>query len=185
IPTSLNRAKVVTSITWTSFPILPKGAQLLPLSEGLIPNDMIVKLRVDNPYGESRRYDVDRERECLTDEDNPIYEFGFDTINTFLKEEVELGNVYLAPNPTSLGESAFALKLFNLPQDVQISIINIGGSVVKTFGITDGECSFLSGPGVMETRYDVEPYRLSQGLYFVHIRNSKTGESKTLKWMVL
>jgi hypothetical protein len=185
IPKILNRAKVCTAITWTSFPILPKGAQLLPLSEGLIPNDMIVKLRVDNPYGESRRFDIDLERECFTDEDYPVYEFGFDTINSFLKEEGELGNVYLAPNPVSLGESSFALKLFNLPQDVHVRIINIGGSVVKTYGITDGVCSFLSGPGVMETRYDIEPYRLSQGLYFVHIRNNKTGESKTLKWLVL
>lgn len=164
---------------------MPKGTQLLPLSEGLIPNDLIVKLRVDNPYGESRRFDVDRERECFTDGDYPVYEFGFDILNAFIKPEGELGNVYLAPNPVSLGETAFALKLFNLPQDVHVSIINIGGSVVKTFGSSEGICSFLSGPGVTETRYDIDAFRLSQGLYFVHIRNNKTGEAKTLKWMVL
>jgi hypothetical protein len=182
---NLNRGKVGAAITWTSFPVLTSEAQLLPLSEGLIPNDVIIKMRVDNLYGESRVYNIERERDCETVGDQPVYEFGFDTLNAFIKSERELGNVYLAPNPVSLGESAFALKLFNLPQDVQISIINIGGSVVKTYGITEGVCSFLSGPGVTETRYDIEPYRLSQGLYFVHIRNSKTGESKTLKWLVL
>ena len=185
IPRSLDRAKVSTAITWTSFPILPKDTRLLPLSKGLIPNDVIVKLRVDNPYGESRKYNIERERECETDGDNPIYEFRFDTIGLFVKAEGELEKVFLIPNPASLSQAELELRIFNLPHDANVSILNISGNIIKTFLPAEGTYTNLSGPGVTEARYNVDSARLSQGLYFVYIKDNKTGEAKTLKWLLL
>jgi len=185
IPRSLDRAKVSTAITWTSFPILPKDTRLLPLSEGLIPSDVIIKLRVDNPYGESRKYNIERERECETDGDNPIYEFRFDTIGLFVKAEGELEKVFLVPNPASLSQAELELRIFNLPHDANVSILNISGNIIKTFLPAEGTYTNLSGPGVTEARYNVDSARLSQGLYFVYIKDNKTGEAKTLKWLLL
>ena len=182
---NLNRGKVGAAITWTSFPILADNTQLTPLSQGLIPNDLIIKLRVDNPYGESRRYNIERERECETVGDHPVYEFGFDNFVSFVSSDNSLERVFLSPNPTSLVQSEIVLKLYNLPAESSVSIIDINGNLVKKFLPSEANVETLSGPGVTETSYSVGTNLLRQGLNFVHIIDHKTGNIKTLKWMVL
>lgn len=182
---NLNRGKVGAAITWTSFPVLSTDAQLLPLSEGLIPNDVIVKLRVDNPYGESRKYNIDRERECETVGDHPVYEFGFDNFVSFVSSDNSLERVFLSPNPTNLVQAEIALKLYNLPAESSVSIIDLNGNLVKKFLPSEANVESLSGPGVTETSYNVGTNLLRQGLNFVQIVDRKTGNIKTLKWMVL
>jgi len=182
---NLNRGKVGAAITWTSFPILAHNTKLLPLSEGLIPNDVIIKLRVDNPYGESRKYNIDRERECETVSDHPVYEFGFDNFTSFLSSVNGLESVFLSPNPANLLQAEIALKLYNLPIESTVSIIDINGNLVKKFLPLEGTTESMSGPGVTETSYNVGSNLLRQGLNFVCIIDNKTGNIKTLKWMVL
>jgi hypothetical protein len=182
---NINRGKVGAAITWTSFPVLPSDAQLLPLSEGLIPNDVIIKLRVDNPYGESRVYNTERERDCETVGDHPVYEFGFDNFVSFVSSENSLERVFLSPNPTNLSQAEIGLKLYHLPLESSVSIIDLNGNLVKKFLPSEANVEDWSGPGVTETSFNVGSNLLRQGLNFVHIVDHKTGNIKTLKWMVL
>ena len=46
------KARALARVTWCAIPLTvdDPGIDLLPLNEGLIPNDVTIKLRVDNPY---------------------------------------------------------------------------------------------------------------------------------------
>ncbi|MBK8624172.1 MAG: hypothetical protein IPN86_00935 [Saprospiraceae bacterium] len=117
-PSIINKAKVAAAITWTSFPILHPSLPMLSIQNGLIPNDLVVRLRVDNPYFESRKYTTARERACDTDGDHPVYEFGFDNdyISKVSNSESALDKIYVSPNPVGIHSSQMALHLYNLPE---------------------------------------------------------------------
>lgn len=183
--TVLDQSKVNSAVTWVSFPILAKGAQLLPLNQGLIPNDVIFKIRVDNPYGKTRFFDITNELVCMTEDDFPVYEFGFNTFTSSTNTYNHLSNIYLSPNPILRSQSDITLRLFNLPEHVTINIYDTKGNLVKKCHQNEGSSEFLAGPGVKESKFNIDANDLSQGLHFVQIIDQKSGDIKTLKWMIL
>ena len=50
--TGIIKARALAGVTWCAIPVTNDGPDhnLLPLNDGLIPNDVTIKLRVDNPY---------------------------------------------------------------------------------------------------------------------------------------
>ncbi|MBP6235765.1 MAG: T9SS type A sorting domain-containing protein [Saprospiraceae bacterium] len=182
--TVADQSKVNSAVTWTSFPILSPETQLLPLSQGLIPNDVILKIRVDNPYGKTRFYDITQERNCKTEDDFPVYEFGFSMFTSSTNSTI-LSNISLSPNPVFRSQSEVTLSLFHLPEHVNINIFDLNGNLVKRCHQNEGVSEFFAGPGVKETRFNINSGVLSQGLHFVQITDQKSGDIKTLKWMVL
>ena len=101
-PQTLNKARAISYITWTAFPTPQRP--LLSLEEGLIPNDLTVKMRVTSPFN--------KEIDLVSDTDPlkfssvgglPVYEFGFNNIEA---RDIEphfyssaLDNVQVVPNP--------------------------------------------------------------------------------------
>ena len=77
------------------------------------------------------------------------------------------------------------LRLFHLPEKVTINIFDLNGNLVKRCHQHEGVSEFFAGPGVKETRFNISTGQLSQGLHFVQITDQKSGDIKTLKWMVL
>ncbi|MBK9151808.1 MAG: hypothetical protein IPM26_12795 [Saprospiraceae bacterium] len=132
---TLQRIKPMAAITWTAIPVLSKKSQLLSLANGLIPNDLIVKLRVDNPYGQSRIMDLNRERECTIDGKDPVYEFEFMEVNNFADSHpiTALSKVSLHPNPVQLVSDGFTIVLSNVPEGAEIRLMDFRGNVVEVF----------------------------------------------------
>lgn len=182
--TVLDQSKVNSAVTWISFPILAKGEQLLPLNQGLIPNDVIFKIRVDKPYGKTRFFDISNERNCMTEDDFPVYEFGFNTFMSSTKSTT-VSNIFLSPNPVLRSQSDITLRLFNLPEQATINIFDTRGNLVKRCEQNESISEFLAGPGVKESRFNIHTNQLSQGLHFVQIIDQESGNIKTLKWMIL
>ncbi|MBK9733545.1 MAG: hypothetical protein IPO92_00700 [Saprospiraceae bacterium] len=200
---TLNKAKGGPAVTWVAFPLGVTGAPMLPLEKGLIPNELIVKLRVNNPYGESRKYNIEKERDCETDGDQPVYEFEFrntqpDTVKT--KEEYvgALANVNVVPNPyyaySAYETSQFTntIKITNLPAKAIVTIYSIDGSFIKRYN-RDERGLILSGSNrptsttqvFPDLDWDMKNFKdipVASGVYLIHISAPEYGEERTIKW---
>lgn len=199
-PSNSVKNRVVSSITWTSVPL---PTRLLPLEQGLIPNDLTVKVRVNNPYGESRRYDPASERACLTDDDQPVYEFEFKGVESkqlATQEEYvgALSNVNVVPNPyyaySSYETSQFTnvIKITNLPAKAVVTIYSIDGTFIRQYN-RDERGAILSGTSrptstsqvFPDLEWDMKNFReipVASGVYLIHIAAPEYGEERTIKW---
>ncbi|MBK6783446.1 MAG: T9SS type A sorting domain-containing protein [Saprospiraceae bacterium] len=121
--------KAVAALTWCAFPVLPQNTSMHPLSKGLIPNDVRVQLRVDQSYSKTRKYNIERERDCETYNDKPLYWFTFKQ-----PEKADLGDVFffeninIIPNPASNIENRFIIS--NLKVKPTVSLFDITGRLV-------------------------------------------------------
>lgn len=199
-PSLNNKHRVLSSVTWTSVPL---PTRLLPLEQGLIPNDLTVKVRVNNPYGESRRYDPASERACLTDDDQPVYEFEFKGVESkqlATQEEYvgALSNVNVVPNPyyaySSYETSQFTnvIKITNLPAKAVVTIYSIDGSFIRQYN-RDERGAILAGINrptstsqvFPDLEWDMKNFReipVASGVYLIHIAAPEYGEERTIKW---
>lgn len=199
-PSTNNKHKVLSSVTWTGIPI---PTQMTSLENGLIPNDLTVKLRVNNAYGMSKRYDANNERACLTDGDLPIYEFEFkgtEARQLATQEEYEgaLSNVNVVPNPyyaySSYETSQFTnvVKITNLPAKAVVTIYSIDGSFIKQYNRDERE-AILSGTNrptstsqvYPDLEWDMKNFKdipVASGVYLIHISAPDYGEERTIKW---
>ncbi|MEZ4910954.1 MAG: hypothetical protein R2774_08835 [Saprospiraceae bacterium] len=200
---ALTKIKAIASITWTSWPVGVPSHTLLPLEEGLIPNDLRVQLRVNNPFGESRRFDINNEKNCDTDGDSPVYEFAFEGTETEqLDEESEyegaLANVNVVPNPyyaySSYEPTQFTnvVKITNLPARAIVTIYSIDGSFIRQYN-RDERGTILNGTQrptsttqvYPDLDWDMKNFKnvpVSSGVYLIHISAPEYGEERTIKW---
>jgi hypothetical protein len=200
---NLNRGKVGAAITWTSFPIGVSSAPLLPLDKGLIPNDLTVKLRVSNPYGSSRRYNIERERDCETDGDLPVYEFEFKNAESkqLATQDEYVGaleNVNVVPNPYyaysayETNQFTNVVKITNLPAKATVTIYSIDGSFIRQYNRDEREAILAGGGRPTSTsqvypdlEWDMKNFKeipVASGVYLIHISAPEYGEERTIKW---
>ncbi len=199
-PSTNNKHKVLSGITWTGIPL---PSQMTSLDKGLIPNDLTVKLRVTNTFGESKKYDPNSERACLTDGDLPVYEFEFKgTESRQLANQQEykgaLENVNVVPNPyyaySSYETSQFTnvVKITNLPAKAVVTIYGIDGSFIKQYNRDERE-AILSGINrptstsqvYPDLEWDMKNFKdipVASGVYLIHISAPDYGEERTIKW---
>lgn len=200
---TIQKLKGVASITWTAFPLGIASSPMTSVSQGLIPNDLTVKLRVDNPYGQSRKYNIEKERDCETFGDNPSYTFEFKGVQSkslVTQEEYQgaLANVNVVPNPyyaySAYETSQFTniIKITNLPERAIVTIYTIDGQFVQQFN-RDERKSNRSGNNRPTSTTQVYPdltwdmknskgIPVASGVYLIHINAPELGEERTLKW---
>ncbi len=200
---TLTKAKAGPAVTWVSFPIGVASDTLLSIDKGLIPNDLIVKLRVNNPYGESRKFNIELERNCETDADKPVYEFEFiskQSKQLVTQEEYigALANVNVVPNPyyaySAYETSQFTnvIKITNLPAKATVTIYSIDGSFIRQYN-RDERGAILSGSNrptsttqvFPDLEWDMKNFKdipVASGVYLIHISAPEYGEERTIKW---
>lgn len=183
-PSLIKKAKVASAVTWTSFPITSDLMRMSSIDKGLIPNDLIVMLRVDNTYSPSRIYDIDKERACTTDTDHPVYEFGFEDFESNVVSDNTLSRVSLSPNPAISSNGQLKLALSGLPTHALVQILDQNGQSKWQSHGDAGENIQYIGPGVTTTTFDMNGVDLHTGLYLIKITDMQTGENKSLKWIV-
>ena len=200
---TLTKAKAGPAITWVSFPIGVASDTLLSIDKGLIPNDLTVKLRVNNPYGESRKYNIELERNCETDGDKPVYEFEFKNKQSqqlAVQEEYvgALSSVNVVPNPyyaySAYETSQFTsvIKITNLPAKATVTIYSIDGSFIRQYN-RDERGAILSGSNrptsstqvYPDIEWDMKNFKdipVASGVYLIHVSAPEYGEERTIKW---
>ncbi|HHH50475.1 MAG TPA: hypothetical protein ENK52_05815 [Saprospiraceae bacterium] len=191
----LEKVKVMDDITWAAFPILAQGTQLLSIADGLIPNEVTIRLRVDNPYqvaigtGEKNGY--------------PTYQFALEGVEaTALESSIQvseaLNKIQVVPNPY-YGYSAYEtsqftniVKITNLPAKCTVTIYSLDGKFIRQYkrdevGISQ---SGRTNPAITETQilpaleWDLKNSRgipIASGVYLIHIDAEGLGE-KVIKW---
>lgn len=196
-----NIFRAARGLTWTGLPVLIEGAELLPYSEGLIPNDVTIKLRVDNTFGYTENFDTGKGLFSLNNE-NPIYEFSIrgKTPTTVSGDDVDeaLSNISVVPNPYyahsgyEITQNDSRVKITNVPRRCVISIYSLDGRFINQFKRdakptpttkgTAGVNFIQEGPDVVWNIKNSKGIPVSSGIYLIHILDQDTGKQKTVKW---
>lgn len=144
----------VKSITWTTMPYLKDGIQLKSYTEGIIPNDCTIKLRVDNPYQVMAGFG--------TNNAHPSYRFSITKAMTDVKEikleKTENQSIKVFPNPTN--------SFVNIHSETTMSeilLFALDGKLIRKLKI----------PNEKNCQWDLTDAlgnRVGQGVYFVVVR---------------
>jgi hypothetical protein len=195
--TGLVKARALAGVTWCAIPIFVDDPTIdfLPLNKGLIPNDVTIKLRVDNPYqlatgtGEYNDY--------------PTYQFKLEgvTAQPLTEEQIPeaLAEINVVPNPylayAEYETSSFdnVVKITNLPAHCIVTIYSLDGRFIRQY--TRNEQGKPNSPprtnppvAVNQIVPDLEwnlknsaGIPVASGIYLIHVEAPGLGE-RVIKW---
>ncbi|MFT5164990.1 MAG: hypothetical protein ACI8P3_000214 [Saprospiraceae bacterium] len=191
---NVGKLNAVKTIKWAGFPLLTEGTELLSYGDGLIPNDVVIKLRVDNPYAVA----------IGTGENEGLnkYLFSFEGVKADLVDdaaeiETQLDAINVVPNPY-YGYSAYetsqftnTVKITNLPAKSTVTIFTLDGKFVRQY-ILNEEREFkdieyapvLRDQIIPAIEWDLKNDKgipVASGTYLVHIAAEGLGE-RVIKW---
>jgi hypothetical protein len=189
--TQLRKVNALKRITWTGLPLLQTGQRLLPILEGLIPNEATVKLRVNNPYAV----------EVGTGDFNgyPTYRFKIEGKQADPLDKVGIENaldkINVVPNPyyafSDYEDSRLSnvVKITNLPAKCTVTIYTLDGKFIRQYK-RDEQPRAPNGnaiPNVQiipDLEWDLKNSKgipIAAGVYLIHVDAPEYGE-RTLKW---
>jgi hypothetical protein len=194
VATALKKVQALQKITWAGFPMMQTGTRMESLGDGptgLIPNEVTLKLRVDNPY------DV----EVGTGEFNgyPSYRFSIEgkqhsELDAVGYEEA-LAKINVVPNPyyaySDYEDSRLAttIKITNLPAKCTVIIYSLGGKFIRQYnrdeqpGAPNGN-AIPSAQIIPDLEWDLKNSKgipIAAGVYLIHVNAPDYGE-RTIKW---
>jgi hypothetical protein len=181
-------------VTWTSIPLLQEGTSLRSFADGLIPNDLVVKLRVDRAFEIARA--------TLINNRLPAYEWVIEgaeaeSVNKDGYPEL-LSAIDVVPNPYyglsyyENNEFATTVKITNLPAMATVNIYTLDGKFIRRFdrnetGIlqTNRQNSAIRTTQIIPNlEWDLKNEKgipVASGIYLIHVEVPGVG-SRTLKW---
>lgn len=192
-PSPLRKVSALNEITWAGFIMLPTDEQMLPYKDGLIPQDAIYKLRVDNGYevsvgtGDFNGYPTYRFRvtgKAANELDEPGIETALDAIN-------------VVPNPyygfSEYEDSQFetVIKVTNLPAKCVVTIYTLDGKFVRQYNrdetglVPEGNNRAIDRAQILpDLEWDLKNSKgipVASGMYLIHVAAEGLGE-RTIKW---
>ncbi len=187
------RSSVLRNIAWTCFPMLPQGAKLLSYKDGLIPNDLVVKMRVDRsfavtkPKGEKNGF--------------PTYQFAIKgkvaSPLTAATTVTALDDINVVPNPYygfsdyEISQFSEIVKITNLPAKCTVTIYSLDGRFIKQYK-RDEVANPIDGNNAPRLNKQISPdlewdlknskgIPIASGVYLINVSAPGLGE-RTLKW---
>ncbi len=143
-----------------------------------------IKLRVQKPY--QKDYSAFNAQTSPVNANNPMYEFSFEGMETVTQNNPTatsaLDIIQVVPNPyysaSEYETSALdnRVKIVNLPDECDISIYTINGTLIRKFIKRDNTSTSVA--------WDLRNFKnipISTGLYIIHVKAEGIGE-KILKW---
>ena len=192
---TIQQAAAMRDIMWAGFVMTETGQEFGSLADGMVPTDLTVKLRVDNPYQ-------------LTPDDGlafsgyPAYSFKIDGLepdpaDTQDEYDIALDEINVVPNPY-LGFSEYevsqfttTVKITNLPAKCDVTIYTLDGKFVRNYKRDEIELPVQgSDPGIRNRQispaleWDMRNARgipIGSGVYLIHINAPGLGE-RVIKW---
>lgn len=177
------------NFAWVGVPLLNPltNAQLLPLSEGLIPNTTRIQLKISRPYNKYETNFVSNED--LKNDGNPLYYFSTKDIapikladNTDADKQALLDRIHAVPNPyygyTGYEQNRYdtRVKIINLPAKATVSIYSLDGTLVRRLSKDNANQAFID--------WDIRNARglpIAGGMYLMHVNAEGIGE-KVVRW---
>jgi hypothetical protein len=189
-----SQQQVMKSVRWTSVPILAPNTKLLSYKDGLIPNDLTIKLRVDNPYQPATA----ETKGTGANNSYPSYKFslkgkqataieGATEVKSALDAIKVIPNPYYAYSAYETSQFTNTVKIANLPAKCVVTIYSLDGRFIRQYSRDEKEGEKISNPGINQItpalEWDLKNSKgipIAGGTYIIHIA-SDLGE-KTLKW---
>jgi hypothetical protein len=183
-------------ITWTGIPLAFED-ELLSYADGLIPNDVVIQIRVDNPYQMSQAMGS-------TVWEYPKYRICFDGVeatprSTDTEINEALAKINVVPNPY-YGYSAYevttlstTVKITNLPANCVVTIYSIDGRFIRQYKRNEAgviQSPPRTNPPILETQinpdieWDLKNSKgipIASGVYLIHVNAPGLGEH-VIKW---
>ena len=190
-PVSLVKINAIKDITWTG--LVMSGTPFKSYQEGLIPEDLVVKLRVNNPYqvktgtGAYRGY--------------PTYRFTVAAKQAAALEgptlENALNQINVVPNPyrgyADYETSQFTnvVKITNLPAKCTVTIFSLDGKFIRQYQ-RDERGAVPRGNNRAVEQNQITPalewdlknskgIPIASGVYLIHVEAEGLG-ARTIKW---
>ncbi|MDP4952489.1 MAG: T9SS C-terminal target domain-containing protein [Flavobacteriales bacterium] len=184
--TSTLQRRVFRACTWVGSAILNEGYEMLPISQGLIPNETRISLRVAKAYEKYSPSQLDPEEYTNAENFwNPYYTFSTrgmsTTTNSTATLEEALKYINVVPNPyyayseyeTSKLDNR--VKVTNLPEECTVTIYNLQGTLIR---------QYVKADPLTSLDWDLKNFQnvpIAGGVYLIHIDVPGVGE-KILKW---
>ncbi|MGZ5281199.1 MAG: hypothetical protein ACXWEY_02880 [Bacteroidia bacterium] len=138
-PSNIDVQKIWSTAAWVMEPLLSEDSRLLSAKDGIIPNDVRIRLRVSKPYTT-----YNPSGDTTKDKNNSLPYYTFSTTNVAVTRNPEIGkaaldNVGVVPNPyysvSSYETSQLdnRVRFINLPSKCEITIYTMDGIVVRKF----------------------------------------------------
>jgi hypothetical protein len=187
ISSRTERTKAFSSMIYVMEPALNYYSKLLPLSQGLIPNDVHIRIRISKPYALWSANGGDAQ---------PTYTFSTDDIaatHTQDAGKTALQNVNIVPNPYyavseyETSQLDNRVRITNVPTKCQISIYTLDGTLVRTFNRDESAASSPEGRTAYPATYvdwDLKNEKgipVASGVYLIHVNGYGLGE-RVIKW---
>jgi hypothetical protein len=149
---------LIKNIRWASMPILPKGIELLPYQDGLIPNECTIKLRVDNPYQVLKGVG--------TNNFHPAYRFSIDkkglmSVKDNESQLIDYQRIEVYPNPSTRGG---LLSIKGISEGIEADIFNVEGKRLRHFSPAE-----MPSEG-MPLQWSMNS---ASGVYFIVVKTTK------------
>ncbi len=189
------RSRGLKDITWAGIAMVQSGQKMASYGDGLVPNEVKISLRVDNPYGYSVGTNIN--------DGLNAYGISFKGITPEPVESKEdigdilCNDVNVVPNPY-YGNSDYEnspldtrVKISNLPDRSEITIYSLDGRFIRKYDRNEAPRP-AKGVGIIEkqTRPDVvwdlkndSGIPISSGIYLIRVRDKDTGAECVVKWM--
>ena len=183
------------TVTWTAVPLIQQGQELLSPEDGLIPNDVTVKLRVQNPYQVKKG--------ALSDANGyPTYQFDFtgveaSPLTTDAEIDSQLDMINVVPNPYygfssyETGANDNRIKITNLPAKCTVTIYSLEGRFIREYrrdeegiarqGSNPARAVGQISPAIEWDLKNNKGIPISSGIYLIHINADGLGE-RVVKW---
>ena len=193
---SFRKPAQLRTITWASMPYLLPNAKMLPYKDGLIPNDAIIKLRVNNPYAPTKGKG--------TNGNHPAYSFELKSKQSIAQTptgvDSALNLINIVPNPYygyssyEVTEFTTTVQLTNLPNKSTITIYTLDGRFIRQFKRDERgvDNPLITNPGIRTkqpldfTEWDMKNEKgipVASGVYLIKV-DSPLG-SRTLKFFLI
>ncbi len=190
-PAAVKKVNAIKDITWAGLIMTLPGQQMLSYADGLIPDDVIIKLRVNSPYavetgtGESDGY--------------PTYGFKFVGKEASPLDDVAIDDALMkigvVPNPyygfSEYEGSQFEtiVKITNLPSKCVVNIYSLDGRFIRRYdrdeiGTSPAGLAIERNQVVPDIEWDLKNSKgipVSSGVYLIHVQAEGLGE-RTIKW---
>lgn len=188
---------VLKNITWAGFLMAAPGTEFNSYQDGLIPNEAVIKLRVNNPYS------VEGGERLGTGQNNfhPAYRFSINGKQAAELDDVGRQNaldmINVVPNPYNAYSDYENTKLenivkfTNLPSKCTVTIYSLDGKFIRQYDrdevgiVPRGSNRALErAQELPDLEWDLKNSKgipIASGVYLIHVDAPGLGE-RTLKW---
>jgi hypothetical protein len=186
--TITNLHRVYNSAMWVMMPLLEEGVELLSYEDGLIPNDVKLRMRVNRALASDENADMPIFRfstsELAVEKERP------DVAKEALEEVRIVPNPYYAFSPYEVNQLDNRARLINLPRNATVSIYAKDGTLIRKFDRRHTDDEHLTYLDWNLTNQNGIP--ISSGMYIIHVEGYEMGEderevyaSRTFKWFAV